>query len=143
MQRITWTGMALHGGVLPGYPASHGCIRLREDFANQLFDMTKLGMRVIVSRNNMAPSDISHPLLFKPTPFRDNVAVLSAAVATVPPPSEDGNDTRYAGGGQNDPPELATRTAALQAIFAAKTAEARGAGRQSRRRTRPRQAENA
>ena len=124
MQRITWTGMALHGGVLPGYPASHGCIRLREDFANQLFDMTKLGMRVIVSRNNMAPSDISHPLLFKPTPFRDNVAVLSTAVATVPPPSEDGNDTRYSGGGQNDPPELATRTAALQAIFAAKTAEA-------------------
>ena len=61
MQRITWTGMALHGGVLPGYPASHGCIRLREDFANNLFDVTKLGMRVIVSRNNMAPSPISHP----------------------------------------------------------------------------------
>jgi L,D-transpeptidase catalytic domain len=125
MQRITWNGMALHGGVLPGYPASHGCIRLREDFANQLFDMTKLGLRVIVSRNNMAPSDIAHPLLFKPTPFRDNVAVLSAAVATVPTPSEDGNDTRYDGGGQNDPPELATRTAALQAIVAAKSAEAR------------------
>ena len=124
MQRITWTGMALHGGVLPGYPASHGCIRLREDFANQLFDMTKLGMRVIVSRNNMAPAPVSHPLLFKPTPFRDNVAMLSPAAVTVPPPSEDGNDTRYAGGGQNDPPELATRTAALQAIMAAKRVEA-------------------
>src|SRR5688572_4863122 len=49
MQRITWTGIALHGGALPGYPASHGCVRLREDFANNLFDKTKLGMRVIIS----------------------------------------------------------------------------------------------
>jgi hypothetical protein len=124
MQRITWTGIALHGGALPGYPASHGCVRLREDFARDLFDMTKLGLRVVISRNNMAPTPVSHRLLFKPTPFRDNVAVLSPAAVTVPPPSEDGNDTRYAGGGQNDPPELATRTAALQAIMAAKTAEA-------------------
>lgn len=124
MQRITWTGIALHGGVLPGYPASHGCVRLREDFANQLFDKTKLGMRVIISRNNMAPSPISHPLLFKPTPFRDNVAVLSPAAISVPTASDDDNGTRYVGGGPNDPPELATRTAALQAIMAARTAEA-------------------
>jgi lipoprotein-anchoring transpeptidase ErfK/SrfK len=124
MQRITWTGMALHGGVLPGYPASHGCVRLREDFANQLFDMTKLGMRVIVSRNNMAPSPISHPVLFKPKPFRDNVAVLTPAAVQSLSPTEEGKDTRYDGGGQNDPPELATRTAALQALSAAKTAEA-------------------
>ena len=124
MQRITWTGMALHGGVLPGYPASHGCIRLREDFANNLFDMTKLGMRVIVSRNNMAPSPISHPVLFKPKPFRDNVAVLTPAAVQMPAPTEEGKDTRYDGGGQNDPPELATRTSALQALSAAKAAEA-------------------
>ena len=84
MQRITWTGIALHGGALPGYPASHGCVRLRHDFARELFDKTKLGMRVIVSRNNMTPSPISHPLLFKPTPFRDNVAVLSPVAITVP-----------------------------------------------------------
>ncbi len=64
MQRITWTGIALHGGALPGYPASHGCVRLREDFASRLFDLTKLGMRVVISRNNMAPSPISHPKLF-------------------------------------------------------------------------------
>ncbi len=124
MQRITWTGMALHGGVLPGYPASHGCIRLREDFANNLFDMTKLGMRVIVSRNNMAPSPISHPVLFKPKPFRDNVAVLTPAAVQMPAPTEEGKDTRYDGGGQNDPPELATRTSALQALSTAKAAEA-------------------
>ncbi len=89
MQRITWTGIALHGGALPGYPASHGCVRLNQDFARELFDKTKLGMRVIVSRNNMAPAPISHPLLFKPSPFRDNVAVLSPAAITVPPTATD------------------------------------------------------
>ena len=124
MQRITWTGIALHGGALPGYPASHGCVRLREDFANQLFDKTKLGMRVVISRNNMAPSPISHPVLFKPKPFRDNVAVLTQAAVQMPAPTEEGKDTRYDGGGQNDPPELATRTSALQALSTAKTAEA-------------------
>ena len=124
MQRITWTGIALHGGALPGYPASHGCVRLREDFANDLFDKTKLGMRVVISRNNMAPSPISHPVLFKPKPFRNNVAVLTQAAVQMPAPTEEGKDTRYDGGGQNDPPELATRTSALQALSTAKTAEA-------------------
>ena len=119
MQRITWTGIALHAGPLPGYPASHGCVRLNQDFARELFDKTKLGMRVIVSRNNMAPAPISHPLLFKPTPFRDNVAVLSPVAITVPPTATDAS-------GPNDPPELATRTATLQALMAAKTAEAEG-----------------
>lgn len=131
MQRITWTGIALHAGALPGYPASHGCVRLREDFAGQLFDMTKLGMRVIVSRNNMAPSPISHPLLFKPQPFRNNVAVLTPAAISTPRPTAEGKDTRYDGGGQNDPPELATRTATLQAIAAAKSAEAEELGKKA------------
>src|SRR5229473_4688263 len=49
MQRVTWSGIALHGGVLPGRPASHGCIRLPFDFAAQLFDATAMGMRVIVA----------------------------------------------------------------------------------------------
>ena len=124
MQRITWTGIALHAGALPGYPASHGCVRLREDFASKLFDMTKLGMRVVISRNNMAPAPIAHPVLFKPRPFRDNVAVLTPAAVQMPAPTEEGKNTRYDGGGQNDPPELATRTSALQALSAAKTAEA-------------------
>ena len=48
MQRITWSGMALHEGALPGYPASHGCIRLSHDFAQKLWPITKLGVRVIV-----------------------------------------------------------------------------------------------
>src|SRR6516225_3354096 len=51
MQRLTWTGIALHGGPLPGYPASHGCIRMPYDFAERVFDATRLGMRVIVWPN--------------------------------------------------------------------------------------------
>src|SRR5262249_21364223 len=49
MQRITWNGVALHGGPLPGYAASHGCIRMPYGFAEKLFDKTWLGMRVIIS----------------------------------------------------------------------------------------------
>ncbi len=53
MQRLTWSGVALHGGVLPGHAASHGCIRLPYDFAERLFDVTRLGMRVIVAPNEV------------------------------------------------------------------------------------------
>ena len=68
MQRITWSGIALHGGVLPGRPASHGCIRLPFDFAEQLFDATTMGIRVIVAPGDVAPVEIAHPLLFQPKP---------------------------------------------------------------------------
>lgn len=123
MQRITWTGIALHAGALPGYPASHGCVRLRESFARDLFDKTKLGLRVIVSRNNVAPSPISHPKLFKPRPFRNEVAVLTPAAISMPAPVEDGQSTRYAGG-PNDPADLPLRMSTLRAIAAEKSAEA-------------------
>ena len=66
MQRLTWSGIALHAGALPGRPASHGCVRMPLDFAERLFDVTKLGMRVVVMREDIAPADMSHPLLFKP-----------------------------------------------------------------------------
>jgi hypothetical protein len=54
MQRITWSGVALHEGVLPGYPASHGCIRMSRDFAQKLWPTTKLGARVIVTHGGQA-----------------------------------------------------------------------------------------
>lgn len=66
MQRLTWTGTALHAGVLPGYPASHGCIRLPHEFAEKLFEMTKINTRVIVTRDDYVPQFISHAKLFKP-----------------------------------------------------------------------------
>jgi hypothetical protein len=67
MQRITWNGIALHGGPLPGYAASHGCVRMPYDFAERLFDKTHIGMRVIIAPNDAAPVAFSHPALFTPT----------------------------------------------------------------------------
>lgn len=66
MERITWSGIALHAGALPGYPASHGCIRLPYGFAEKLFGLTKLGMRVVVARDDVAPVPISHSALLRP-----------------------------------------------------------------------------
>jgi lipoprotein-anchoring transpeptidase ErfK/SrfK len=63
MERITWSGVALHAGVLPGYAASHGCIRLPHDFAVRLYGMTRIGARVIVSHNDISPFEIDHPHL--------------------------------------------------------------------------------
>lgn len=79
MQRITWSGIALHAGALPGYPASHGCIRMPTDFAERLFDLTKLGLRVVVVRGDMRPVEFSHPALIKPGPIRSLVAAATPA----------------------------------------------------------------
>jgi L,D-transpeptidase catalytic domain len=81
MQRLTWSGIALHGGPLPGYPASHGCIRMPYDFAERLFDVTRLGMRVIVAPTNVAPLAIDHPTLFQPKPGPSAAAASAAAAA--------------------------------------------------------------
>src|SRR5450432_1422486 len=66
MQRITWNGIALHGGPLPGYAASHGCVRMPFGFAEKLFEKTRIGMRVIISPDNAEPVEFSHPALFVP-----------------------------------------------------------------------------
>src|SRR6478736_4473763 len=66
MQRITWNGIALHGGPLPGYAASHGCVRMPFGFAEELFDKTWIGMRVIISPDNAEPVEFSHPALLVP-----------------------------------------------------------------------------
>jgi len=81
MQRITWSGIALHGGVLPGYPASHGCIRMPYDFAERLFGTTKLGMRVIVAPGDVAPVEIAHPALFTKKSSAGGLAAARAAEA--------------------------------------------------------------
>src|SRR5215204_4974460 len=68
MQRITWSGIALHAGVLPGYPASHGCIRLKNDFAIRLWHLTKRGTRVIIAPDDVEPVEIADPRLFAQKP---------------------------------------------------------------------------
>ena len=81
MQRITWSGIALHGGVLPGRPASHGCIRLPFDFAERLFDATAMGMRVIVAPTDVAPVEFAHPVPFQPKPGAGAMAAARTAEA--------------------------------------------------------------
>ena len=63
MQRITWSGVAMHAGVLPGYPASHGCIRMPMAFAVKMWNWTKMGARVIITPGEITPASFSHPLL--------------------------------------------------------------------------------
>jgi hypothetical protein len=81
MQRLTWSGIALHGGVLPGHPASHGCIRLPYEFAGRLFDVTKVGMRVIIAPGDAAPVTIAHPVLFPPASGANAEVTAKAAAA--------------------------------------------------------------
>lgn len=61
MNRLTWSGIALHAGKLPGYPASHGCIRLPMAFSENLFGVTHLGTPVIISGSHADPSELIHP----------------------------------------------------------------------------------
>ncbi len=66
MLRITWNGIALHGGPLPGYAASHGCVRMPFNFAEKVFDKAPMGMRVIISPFDTEPVAFSDPALFAP-----------------------------------------------------------------------------
>ena len=63
MQRITWSGVAMHAGVLPGYPASHGCIRMPPAFAVKMYGWTRMSARVIITPGDVTPASFSHPLL--------------------------------------------------------------------------------
>ena len=64
MQRITWSGVAMHTGPLPGYAASHGCVRLPNEFAQMLWKATKIGARVIIAKPEVSVAEIEHPNLF-------------------------------------------------------------------------------
>ena len=68
MNRLTWSGTAMHAGVVPGYPASHGCIRLTYAFAPKFFQMSSVGDNVITSRGRPKPTPIEHGALFQPLP---------------------------------------------------------------------------
>jgi L,D-transpeptidase catalytic domain len=106
MQRITWNGIALHGGPLPGYAASHGCVRMPYDFAEKLFEKTWIGMRVIISPNDAVPVDFSHPALF--VPKEEAIATAPARADTLSREAEEA--TRAA-----DETKKAAATAAREA----------------------------
>ncbi len=118
MQRLTWTGMALHAGPLPGYAASHGCVRMPYGFAERLYQITELGLRVIVVRRGIVPSDIDQPPMFTPrADFKGKAAGLLEMT------------------GANIPPEAKLQEQ-LQSIAAAKLAEAQAAiGREKEARS--------
>jgi hypothetical protein len=80
MQRITWSGIALHAGVVPGHPASHGCIRLTNDFAIRLWHFTRRGTRVIIARDDVRPVEIANSHLFVSKPKAASVSLESSAV---------------------------------------------------------------
>ena len=84
MQRITWSGIAMHAGPRPGYPASHGCIRLPENFAVWLFHATKIGARVIVTREPAPPVDIASPKLFVPPKLAGDTTKVAMSAAAAP-----------------------------------------------------------
>ena len=88
MQRITWSGVAMHAGVLPGHPASHGCIRMPMAFAVKMYGWTRMGARVIVTPGNVTPASFSHPLLAAVKVLPQPVAVeeTKADVAAVRTP---------------------------------------------------------
>lgn len=134
MQRITWSGIALHAGELPGYPASHGCIRMPHEFAQRLFDVTNIGMRVIVARNDVRPAEIEHPLLFNPKPVRADIALrMLTAHWEITRPDEQAATPVAALPGA-DAPLLANSQeplVLLKSIAAAKMAEANAAAKKA------------
>jgi len=85
MQRITWSGVAMHAGVLPGHPASHGCIRMPIAFAVKMWNWTRLGARVVITPGNISPESFSHALLatvkVPPQPAAEGAKTGPAAVA--------------------------------------------------------------
>jgi L,D-transpeptidase catalytic domain len=109
MERITWSGIALHGGPLPGYAASHGCVRMPYDFAEKLFGKTQIGMRVIIAPNDVEPVDFSDPKLFVP-----NADAIAAAPARVETLAREAADAAKAA----DDAKIAATTAAREAAAA-------------------------
>src|SRR5947207_8089589 len=96
MQRITWSGIALHGGALPGYPASHGCVRMPFEFAERLFEVTRLGLRVIVAPSDVSPVEIAHPVLLQSKP--DTSALIAARIAEAREATRKADQARLATG---------------------------------------------
>jgi L,D-transpeptidase-like protein len=129
MQRITWSGIALHAGALPGHPASHGCIRMPHGFAERLFGLTSLGLRVIVVPSDVTPVAFSHSALFKPKPLGPEVSVAaqpSAGAGQEPP-------MRLGAGDANVPPPTIPpqRLQTLKSIAAAKAAAVEAAAKKA------------
>jgi hypothetical protein len=69
MERLTWGGVALHAGGLPGYPESHGCVHLPSEFARELFEISPRGMTVVIASDATEPRSVAHPGYLAPVSF--------------------------------------------------------------------------
>ena len=90
MQRLTWKGIALHAGNLPGYPASHGCIRLPAKFSSLLFGATQLGMTVVITSIPAVPTGSDAPAIATPAAAGSAVPISSAPYSWNPDRSPEG-----------------------------------------------------
>jgi hypothetical protein len=113
MQRITWSGVAIHEGVGVGHPASHGCIRIPREFAQRLWVLTRLGARVVIARPELRPEEFADPHLFA----RNVKPPASAAVEAVKTAQtvDDGKTTDVAAGSISSNPTGAPAAAAVDA----------------------------
>lgn len=84
MQRLTWSGIALHEGKVPNYPASHGCVRLPSKFAKSLFGDTQRGVHVIITDRPVSLRFVQHPALFEPRDDGDDGELLLSDVELRP-----------------------------------------------------------
>ena len=106
MQRITWSGVAIHQGVGVGHPASHGCIRIPREFAQRLWILTRLGVRVIIARPELKPEEVVDPHLFAHRVMQPTPAATGAAADAVKTTqtADRGKTTDISAGAVSDPP---------------------------------------
>ena len=123
MQRVTNSGVAMHAGDLPGYPASHGCIRLPYSFAQSLFRITDVGARVIISDEDLTPAEFNSPRLIAPLPPDNTAAAPSGPVPNIlaaSPAAAEGNVPRTRGAAAAA--RIAERSRLVSAIVEAENA---------------------
>lgn len=113
MQRLTWSGIAMHAGQVPGYRASHGCIRLPFSFSKSLFGLTKNGARVIVTQDETRPVPFEHEQLFKPLPLRAPEQIISLSKNGTKVASNDANFASMSSDSVSELPRLFGITPAL------------------------------
>jgi|HubBroStandDraft_5_1064220.scaffolds.fasta_scaffold16741_3 hypothetical protein len=124
MQRITWSGVALHEGESIGHRASHGCIRMPREFAQRLYQFTKVGARVVVANEELRPTEFADPHLFVhkiPAPTPPAAPAIAAAPAVTSPA---GSDSKSMSVAETVKPEVQESAKAAPAIDEAKPTEA-------------------
>ena len=126
MQRITWSGVAMHQGVLPGYPASHGCIRMPAAFAVKMWNWTKMGARVLVTPGDVTPALFSHPLLVtqKAVPVANEAPQVDAPLGVK---SDKGADATHEVGKPTDTADAKLELRSTVGHARTQTADASGA----------------